>query len=64
MIGTSGSDLHDAKNIIGCGLLTDTPVESVEQLVAILKSRTATLMRRSTDLSRPDLGDIPATLQV
>ena len=64
MIGTSGSDLHDAKNVIGCGLLTDSPIETMEELVQILKSRTATLIRRSTDLTRSDLGDIPATLEI
>ena len=64
LIGTSGSDLHAPENPIGAGLLTDSPIESMEELVQILKSRSATLIRRHPDPSRSDHGDIPATLEV
>ncbi len=63
LLGTSGSDLHSQVYPMGGGILTDAPIESNEDLVRVLKERSAILMRRTTDPDRPDLGLLPATLE-
>jgi len=63
LLGTSGSDLHSDRTVIGGGLLTEEPIESNEELVRILKARTAALLRKTNDPSCADLGLLPATLE-
>ena len=63
LLGTSGSDLHSDRTVIGGGLLTDAPIESTEELVQALRARTATLLRKTNDPTCADLGLIPATLE-
>lgn len=46
MIGTSGSDFHDAENEVNGGILTAFPVRSNEMLYGILKSRNFALIRK------------------
>ena len=40
-----GSDVHDVPDPPGGGILTDTPIESMEQLVKILREGSYTLLR-------------------
>ena len=64
LIPTTGSDLHSDRTHIGGGLLTDTPIENVEELVRVLKARTATLIRETvTPTGEVESRPIPATLE-
>lgn len=64
LIPTTGSDLHSDRTHIGGGLLTDAPIESVGELVRVLKDRSATLIReRVTETGEVRRYPIPATLE-
>lgn len=62
LIPTSGSDLHTKDHPIGGGILTDTPMETVEQLVEILRARTATLICEGPGAERDRMHTMAATL--
>lgn len=44
LIPTSGSDFHHPDSVIAGGILTDAPITSSEQLLAVLRSRDYTLV--------------------
>ena len=61
LIRTSGGDFHHPEHVPGdAGILTDFPIETVEQLVETLKSGHYTLMCRGAAAARDGMSDMPA----
>ena len=48
LLPISGSDVHHDYDLPGGGILTDKPIESMEQLMQILRERRYTLLREGT----------------
>ena len=48
LLPISGSDVHHGYDLPGGGILTDEPIESIEQLMQILRERRYTLLREGT----------------
>lgn len=61
LIPTSGTDFHHPDSVISGGILTDAPITSVEQLVAVLKSRDYTLICEGPCAKDGDLHNIHAS---
>lgn len=45
LLEISGSDVHDAPDIAGGGILTDTPITTMQQLLTVLREGSYTLLR-------------------
>ena len=61
LIRTSGGDFHHPEHVPGDGgILTDFPIETMEQLVQTLKSGNYTLMCRGAAATRDRMTDMPA----
>ena len=54
LIPTAGTDLHHHENEVA-GILSDAPIETMEQLVALLRSRAYTLICQGTAARRDGL---------
>lgn len=64
LIRTSGGDFHHAYQVPGDGgILTDTPIETMEQLVETLKSGNYTLICEGEAAKRDRMQNMPAKTQ-
>lgn len=53
LLEISGSDTHETKNVLGGGILTDTPITTNEELVATLRNGNYSLIRGGTPKMDP-----------
>ncbi len=60
LLRTSGSDFHHPHSVEAGGIITDTPVISMEQLVEILRSGNCTLRCTGPAAERDGMQDMPA----
>jgi len=61
LIRTSGGDLHHVDHVAGdAGIITDFPIETMDQLVETLKSGNYTLICRGKAAERDSMSDMPA----
>jgi hypothetical protein len=60
LIKTSGSDFHHPTSDTAGGIITDTPVTSIPQLMKILRSGDYTLICSGSAAERDGMTDMPA----
>ena len=60
LIRTSGTDFHHPEQNADGGIITDTPIRTMEQLVDVLKSGNYTLICKGPAAERDGMSDMPA----